>query len=229
MSTVLVAIEQKKPNHSISIFTEPYPPYTYMNSEGEVVGETAKIITAIMRRAGVTFVIEVQPWKRSLAEQKNTPDSLIYPLTRNKHREASYQWLVPLVTLNLSLYGLSEKFDSSYDVKTGNHRFACFTESSFCNELEAIGIPESSILKITNIDVNKQFELLQRGRIDFVIASEATISKYINKYKIPSKQLVKLDKYQFIITDYLASNINSDPELNGKIIDAAERLNFGNN
>jgi polar amino acid transport system substrate-binding protein len=123
-------------NNKIEIFTENYPPYTYINADGIIVGKIAEKIKTIVNKANLDYEIIVLPWKRALAEQKRTPSSLIYPLTRNSVREQHYLWLDPFRTLKLSLYGLSDKFAASHNILKDANTFACYTESSFCTVLE---------------------------------------------------------------------------------------------
>jgi len=222
LSSGYCAEDKPDTTEKITIFSEAYPPYTYTNSEGHVVGETADIISTIVEKTDISFEFRLLPWKRALSEHRRNPSSLIYPLTRNKYREKNYHWLVPFRTLKLYLYGLSTKYGVNHDINEGNPSFVCYSESSFCFVLEEHGIAKSSITRISSGKVNKQFDLLLRGRVDFVIETEVALDDFLQSKNIEPQAVVKLEKYQFNITDYLAANPNIDPLLISKFQDAVK-------
>jgi len=95
--------EKAYSSEKIVFYLEDEPIYTSSNriSPGfllEVVKEMTKYI-------GVTPNIEFLPWKRAQLMTINTPNAVIFPLTRSQSREKNYRWLckileVPVMFIN---------------------------------------------------------------------------------------------------------------------------------
>jgi polar amino acid transport system substrate-binding protein len=219
---LLSAADYSKKNPELMIFTEEYPPYTFTNDKGIVTGSTAQKVQNLFKQLNIPFKTKILPWKRAVFEQKRTERSFIYPLTRNQLREEQYQWVVPLDTLYLRLYGLSKYFKPDDEVVDGDYTFSCYDESSYCQILEKFGVKKSSIMTITIDDTAKQFELVLRERTHFMITTEEVFYHYLDKMNIDPKLFTQLNKYQYEITDYLAANKKLDPEIVKKVQQEAQ-------
>jgi hypothetical protein len=47
--------------------------------------------------------------------------------------------------------------------------------------------------------------MLKRGRVDFILLSEGTYSNFLETRDKDDNSLIRMEKYYFNITDYLAS------------------------
>jgi polar amino acid transport system substrate-binding protein len=67
-----------------------------MLENGRVVGMATDKVREIMQRAGITYTIELLPWKRAYTAALTRPDACVFSTTRTPQREALFQWIGPL-------------------------------------------------------------------------------------------------------------------------------------
>ena len=51
-------------NH-ISVVTEDWPPYNYLDENGEMTGYSTKVVKKVLEKANVQYDIRLYPWARS--------------------------------------------------------------------------------------------------------------------------------------------------------------------
>ncbi|MES2126901.1 MAG: ABC transporter substrate-binding protein [Pseudomonadota bacterium] len=96
------------------ITTETSAPAS-MREGDKVIGIGTDKVREIMARSGVTYQIEIFPWKRaySLAEQR--PDGCVYSTARTPERETLFKWVGPTDEGEWVLLG---RADSGLHLKT---------------------------------------------------------------------------------------------------------------
>ncbi len=92
----------------VRVVGEHLPPSSMMEGNVVVGRETLKV-RDIMARAGVSYSIELLPWKRAYAQALREPDTCIYSTSRTQEREAQFRWIGPLNEAEWILYGLAER------------------------------------------------------------------------------------------------------------------------
>ncbi len=92
----------------VRIVGEHLPPSSMMEGNVVVGRETLKV-RDIMARAGLSYRIELLPWKRAYAQALREPDTCIFSTSRTQEREAQFRWIGPLNEAEWILYGLAER------------------------------------------------------------------------------------------------------------------------
>ena len=69
----------------------------YAIAEGPRHGFAVDIVVEMARRAGIGLTVQFLPWQRALAEAAHGSNTLIVPVVRTEEREASYNWIAPIV------------------------------------------------------------------------------------------------------------------------------------
>lgn len=87
----------------ITVYLEDEPIYTSSNkqSPGFLLELTSELLKIIGDKPDIHFL----PWKRAQRKTINTPNSIIFPLTRTASRESHYRWVckvfdVPVMFIN---------------------------------------------------------------------------------------------------------------------------------
>jgi len=83
----------------ISILTEDYPPYTYVDSTGEVEGMSVRMLEESYAQIDETLDksrIKVQPWARAYRSALNGKNTLLFSTNRTAQREKLFQWAGPI-------------------------------------------------------------------------------------------------------------------------------------
>lgn len=88
--------------------TEELPPFNMQTGTG-VGGISADKVIEIMRRAGLSYKIEMMPWARALHTAEATANSCAFSTTRIPERENRFKWIGPLTSNNWVLFGLAER------------------------------------------------------------------------------------------------------------------------
>ncbi|HEX8614572.1 MAG TPA: transporter substrate-binding domain-containing protein [Telluria sp.] len=76
------------------ITTEHSPPAIMLEGE-RVVGYSTDKIHEIMARTGLSYSIDVLPWKRAYTSAVQRPNGCVYATTRTPEREALFKWVGP--------------------------------------------------------------------------------------------------------------------------------------
>lgn len=210
--------------NEITIVTLDYPPYTYTNDANEIVGLAATKVQALFKQADIPFKIKILPWKRAVTMQTDLDDVLIYPLTRITAREGLYNWIVPLYSITLNIYALSENVDPNVDILAGKYKFICTKDSANCKVLEDYGVPKSSIMTNSGLSVGALIKLVERKRVDFLITTDDEFEYNLLKLGLNPDLFIKLNDYQTQYKEYLASKIDTDSKLISRIQKAHQSL-----
>lgn len=92
----------------LRIVGEHLPPSSMMDGD-TVIGRETRKVREIMARAGISYSIELLPWKRAYAQALAAADTCIFSTSRTPEREARFRWIGPLNEAQWVLYGLAER------------------------------------------------------------------------------------------------------------------------
>lgn len=82
------------------------PPFAW-DAPGGARGFAHDLALAMAQRLGRPGQVTFVPWARAVRMAEQGPNYGIFPLARTPDREASFQWLVPLMTVRYGLYTLA--------------------------------------------------------------------------------------------------------------------------
>jgi polar amino acid transport system substrate-binding protein len=86
-----------------------------MMLDGRVLGHAADKVHEIMRRAGISYTMDILPWKRAYTQAQTQPNTCVFMTTRTPEREAQFRWVGPISQADWVLYGRSGR---NYALKT---------------------------------------------------------------------------------------------------------------
>lgn len=90
------------------LLTEEAPP-TSFSRDGELHGLAIDVVRALIERTGDPAKIELLPWTRGYHLAQHTPNTAIFSTVRTPEREASFQWVGPLLIGTTSFYSLKSR------------------------------------------------------------------------------------------------------------------------
>ena len=102
-------------SYSQNLYTENFPPYNYQ-VEGELLGLSSKIVQQIARELEVEPTITLLPWARAYKYATERKNSGLFSIVRIPQREADFQWVGPLATVDIGIYA-SELTNEEYSGK----------------------------------------------------------------------------------------------------------------
>lgn len=107
----------------VSVLTEEYPPYNYLDDQGRLKGIAVELLARAYKEAGISLDIEnitVQPWPRSYRQLQRNTSTMLFSMTRNAQREKLFKWAGPISDTKVVLIAKKSnqiKIDSLEDLK----------------------------------------------------------------------------------------------------------------
>lgn len=101
---------------TINILTFEEPPYALMRGRTQK-GILVEILAELFSRTSLEYTLSFIPLKRAILTVENNPGYCILPITRSQDREASFQWVSPML---ISRYGLYSQEKGSISLVTLN-------------------------------------------------------------------------------------------------------------
>lgn len=92
----------------MAIYCEEDRPLQFYDQHRQLTGLSIDIIQEIQRRVGNTDKIQVVPWSRGMDKLNNDPNTILMTMARTPEREALYQWIGPVASVEYMLYGKAD-------------------------------------------------------------------------------------------------------------------------
>lgn len=210
----------------VKIVSEVYPPYQFIDKNGELHGWSADKVKSIFRHADVTYNINVYPWTRAYQLALIQPNTFIYSLLRTEIRESLFQWVLPLCPIEFSFYRLKKRTDievnSINDAK--NYLIAAQKGQASAEYLLDLGFEPGKNLTVSYNNDNF-IQLLAHERVDLIVLS----SGYVQSKKLTDSLYINEIEAIFPIdylgnSLYLASSLNTSSALIEKIRNAYSEI-----
>jgi ABC-type amino acid transport substrate-binding protein len=95
---------------TLMLYTEDYPPITFMNSYGEISGYGSDIVKEIMKRNRIFGKINLSSWSNGYELALNNPNFCLFTMDRTQIRESLFRWVGPIGT-NTTWFYVTKKSD----------------------------------------------------------------------------------------------------------------------
>ncbi len=83
---------------TLQVYTEAYPPLTFINSFGEISGFGSDVVYEIMDRNKVFARIKLSTWSNGYELALHNPNFCLFTMDRTEIRENLFQWVGPIGT-----------------------------------------------------------------------------------------------------------------------------------
>jgi len=161
---VLITVSCAK-EHMI-VLTEEFPPYNF-TLDGEVVGLSTEVITAILSEAGISYEFQVHPWKESYDTALSTKNCMLFSTSRLESREDLFKWVGTISPADYSVFALAGKDidlptlenlkDYKIGITQGDAREAYFQSKGFVVGKQLI-VAENNAANLKKL-INKEIDL----------------------------------------------------------------------
>lgn len=181
-------------NDKVFIVTEDYPPYSYLDNNGEVVGLATQAVSALMAEAGLNHTIKLVPWARAYEAALKKPNTLIYPLVYLESRKDKFHFICPISHItDFYFFRLISRNDIKVtalnDVK--NYVTGVVRNDSIHQFLLKAGFINDKNLDIAASD-SVTLKKLQHGRVDLIYTSQATMTSRLKELGLPPESVTAL-------------------------------------
>lgn len=177
----------------ITVVTEEYPPYNFLDSKKKVSGMSTDVVEEVLKRAKLDYHLDIYPWARAYKMAQDAPNILIYSIGRNEKRETLFKWVDVIAPYDVYLYKLKNrteiKVNNLADLK--KFKIGAVRDDIRAQYLEKLGIK----LDLTNAD-NFNSKKLAVNRIDMFPIDEAALIALYKREGADPDTVVKVFKLE---------------------------------
>ena len=104
----------------LEVMTEEYPPYNY-HKDGELKGLAVELLVASIQTIPEypKFEMKIFPWPRAYQTLLQSPDTMLFSMTRTPEHEPLFKWAGPIASTRIVLLAKKDnhiKIDSANDL-----------------------------------------------------------------------------------------------------------------
>ncbi|MGI9327622.1 MAG: substrate-binding periplasmic protein [Pseudomonadales bacterium] len=207
----------------LHLSTEDFPPYSMAKngsaeaqSADQVTGFAAEIVKELLRRADVSYTLDLIPWTRAYDKALNIENHGVFSTTRTPAREEMFQWVGPIAQND---WVFMAKADSPIVItsiqQASNYRIGGYLNDAIADYLVSQGL---SIEYVPNDALNVR--KLAKSRIDLWPVVKLKGTWLARKESVPVKPLFTIKR----TTLALALNKQTDLVLVRRLNDTLEAM-----
>ncbi|AZZ95882.1 transporter substrate-binding domain-containing protein [Pseudoalteromonas sp. R3] len=212
--------------YTLTLVTENFAHFQYVNGEGELVGHAAEKVVKVLNEADIEYQLSVDNWSISYNSAKRDPNTCIFSIAKSKHRNELFTWVFPIGSFTTSFYALKTaniRIDNLEQAR--QYKIAVIRDNFSHQFLKSHGFTEGQqLLLIQSFD--KIFQLLatRRDSVDLVILSDAQFDHKSKSEPMSSEleRVMTLNKMNSQL--YFACNKKVPPSVTSRIKAAYDRL-----
>lgn len=228
-AAVLLAIRVPVAADQVRVYTESYPPYSYVTKEGQIDGLAVRLVRQVLDASSLDYRLIIVPWNRAYRAALEEDNSLIFTIARVPEREGKFDWLVQLGEVKFHLYGRRD--DARLDtpamfhraLREGELKLACLVNDISCALVDDMKLPPGAVFRIAE-KARPDVLLVLAGRADLYVAEEIH-----NRYRLMRLGLGtdRLKPVHTLDTDgrlYLAAGFQVNEAIRQQVRAGAEKL-----
>ena len=206
----------------LKAYTEEWPPYNFIR-DNKLVGVSTDILKAVCADTELKCDMQLVPWTRAYKTVLETPDTMIYTISRIPLREKQFTWIGPILPRSMWIYARTEVASKIHTLKDiANFRIGAIREEASLSELLEAGVPSSSI-QIFNTNTD-EMRMLKAGKIDIVANTEIGMQQNQKTFGIADKAMKRMMKLNDGAALYFGMNINSNRDLVAKLQASVDKM-----
>ncbi|SEL76247.1 amino acid ABC transporter substrate-binding protein, PAAT family [Colwellia chukchiensis] len=206
---------------SLHIVSEEVPPLQMFDAQQQPTGVMVDIVNTMLERAELKSAIKLYPWARSYQLALTNKNTVIFSLLRDPTREAKFQWIGQLYTLNS--YLATKKISPAATLQTISDAKA-YRVGTIRGDLAEHYLIEQGFTTGKNLFISSKYpilwELLFSGRIDAVFTNDLLWRYEVESIgRDPNKLQLSVQVPNFSDKLYIAASLSTDK----KIVTALKR------
>ncbi|RDB42499.1 ABC transporter substrate-binding protein [Halomonas sp. DQ26W] len=169
----------------LTFITEEYPPYNYLTDDGDIDGESTRLLRAALEKSGLSARFRLLPWARAFAEAQLRDNHCVYSTARTPERESHFTWIGPLGANEWAAYSLADSATQAGSLdELESLQVGSFREDAAGQFVERQGI---SIVKASAEREN--IARLKAGLIDVWVSNVETATYLASEAEVELRQL----------------------------------------
>jgi len=194
---------------SLLIYTEEYPPLTFVNSYGEITGFGSDIVGEIMKRNQQYADIKLSQWNIGYELALNNPNFCLFTMDRTPLRDTLFQWVGPLGTNSTFFYTKTGSGITISSLEDAKNLDAVGTVSSWFSDQHLRELGFTNL--VSGGDPEAMAEKLMQGEIDAFVCSGVTFADIFRGVGYEPDQATA--SYELMSSDfYIAFSLGTSAE-----------------
>ncbi len=213
----------------INITTEDWKPFSYVDENGEVAGQSTDKVRAIFKLANIPYKITSYPWARAYHLAVTQANTGVYTIKRTPERETKFQWVCPLQKTSMHYFFRHtprteitiDSIAAAKKYKIGVARNG-FDQQYLLNN----GFVENIDFDIASNDSVNLKKVLD-GRLDLVMGTQTSIVESMNKIGRNKDEvsIVWTLETSALVTNCLAFGLKTPKRVVDKLRSALKQVN----
>ena len=173
----------------LAAYTEQLPPLNYQDG-AQLTGFATDLLRMVAHDADLSLSIELQPWARAYRTVLDTPDTVIFSMTRTPEREPLFLWVGPISPRHIKLYRLSARRDINIQDEADlmHYTHGAMFESAAAKKLAGLGLQPGQGLDLGATDEITLKKLLL-GRTDTVAMLDWAMAWQMKQQRLKPQQV----------------------------------------
>ncbi|RZI40526.1 transporter substrate-binding domain-containing protein [Herbaspirillum sp. HC18] len=178
--------------NGITLVTEGFPPYSYLDASGQVSGFSTELIREVCKLTQDCTGITLLPWNRAYAMAQNLPDHALFSVYRRPERENEFKWVGPLSKARVVFFTQRDSqvtinsLEEAHNVK----KIGVQRNSIHHLYLQGQGFRNLVVTVSADRDIgNTNLRMLLAGRFDLWMATEASAYEKVKRAGISSEEI----------------------------------------
>lgn len=178
----------------ITVVTEEYPPYNYRDRNSQqITGMATEVMQEVMKRANLSFKLDLYPWARAYQMAQDAPNVLIYSIGRSEKRESLFKWVDVIAPYDVYLYRLASRPEVTVadTAAIKNYKIGAVRDDVRAQYLEGLGVT-LDLVKEDHGNIKK----LESRRIDMFPIDELGMVAVYKREGMDPASVVKVIKLE---------------------------------
>jgi len=206
----------------LRILTENYPPYNFVDKNGEITGQSTEIVQEIMNDLGVESEIEILPLAEALDLTETGPGVALYSLNHTADREELFKWVGPIGVYEQVFYTLAESETELKDLEEAKKvkKIAVYEGDAGTRYLQNQGFNNLAI-KPTDVEA---LQSLANGEVDLWFGNREGLSIVAAQAGVDPAELVEVPAIIIHANLFIAFSTDVEDEVVQAWQEALDRL-----
>ena len=207
-------------------FTENLAPLNYEDeTAGTPRGFSVELLRLMATEVGLPLDIEVRPWQRAVQAIPQTPNSLLFSLTRTPEREPQYQWIGPISPRRILVYRLASRNDIQLHSlqQLRGLKLGIVRDSAAAKQLLAEGLRPEEDIEWARDDATNIRKLLA-GRMELLVMLDWAAAWHLRQMQLPYTTLTPVIPQDVGKAYWYGMPADTDPALVRRLQAALDKL-----